>query len=110
MLEAILGDIDESGLEKTKNEIKELIPTATVYISKVDIHDENSVQHLIDACVETFGRIDYAANVAGIVPQRIPIHEVDTETYDRVIAVNEYGVSGISISPSRQFSAAYLSE
>jgi NAD(P)-dependent dehydrogenase (short-subunit alcohol dehydrogenase family) len=60
---------------------------------KVDISDEGSVQAFTDGCVEAFGRIDYALNIAGVVPQRIGIVDVDVATYDRVISVNEYGVS-----------------
>ena len=92
-MKLFLGDIDEAGLEQTRKEIQDLVPTATVHVHKVDIRNEDSVQSMIDACVVAFDRIDYAANVAGVVPKRTPIHEVDTETYDRVIAVNEYGVS-----------------
>lgn len=105
-----LADINEPMLEQTKRDIRELVPSATVHVHKVDIRDEQSVQSLIDACVATFGRIDYAANVAGVVPQRLPIHEVDTETYDRIIGVNEYGVSDLLMFMSKRGSVILYSE
>lgn len=50
---------------------------------------------MVDACVDAHGRVDYALNVAGIVPQRTPIADVDVETFERVIDINEYGVSAL---------------
>lgn len=47
---------------------------------------------MVKHCVDSFGRLDYALNIAGIVPQRTPIAEVEVEVYDRVVEVNEYGV------------------
>lgn len=92
-----LVDIDLEGLQKTRQEIQENIATATVEILKVDISNEQSVQEMVDQCVSTFGRIDYALNIAGVVPQRIPIADVDVETYDKIVNINHHGVS-LSIS------------
>ncbi|OQV06029.1 hypothetical protein CLAIMM_10670 [Cladophialophora immunda] len=46
---------------------------------------------MVDSCVSLFGRVDYALNIAGVVPQRKGIAELDVETYDRVVHINEYG-------------------
>ncbi|RFU29305.1 hypothetical protein B7463_g7034, partial [Scytalidium lignicola] len=86
-----LGDINLSGLEVTKANISSKFPGTDVRIELVDIADEASVESFVKACVTAFGRIDYANNIAGVVPQRTPIHEIDVQAYDRTIKVNEYG-------------------
>lgn len=88
-----LVDIDFNGLQKTKQQIQEVIENVTVEILKVDISNERSVQEMVDKCVSTFGRLDYALNIAGVVPQRTPIADVDVETYDKVTNINHHGVS-----------------
>ena len=80
------------GLERTRDEIHEAYPQAEVEVRSVDITDETSVQAFIDGCVKRFGRIDYAVNVAGIVPMRTPIAELEVGTFDSVINVNQTGV------------------
>ncbi|KAH8807483.1 short chain dehydrogenase/ reductase [Xylogone sp. PMI_703] len=86
-----LGDVNLSGLEGTKTDIFAKYPAVDVRICHVDISDEVSVRSFVKDCVAAFGRIDYANNIAGVVPQRTPIHEVDVQTYDRTIKINEYG-------------------
>jgi NAD(P)-dependent dehydrogenase (short-subunit alcohol dehydrogenase family) len=98
-----LGDINVQGLEETETKIKSAFPATTIQFMKVDIADEGSVQLFINGCVEAFGRIDYALNIAGVVPQRIPILDLDVATYDRVIGINEYGVSNLPC-PARIYS------
>lgn len=48
---------------------------------------------MIERCVASFGRIDYALNVAGVVPMRTPHAELEIVDYDKTIGINEYGVS-----------------
>ncbi|KIW98140.1 uncharacterized protein Z519_01724 [Cladophialophora bantiana CBS 173.52] len=87
----LLADIDYNGLEETKEQIQRINPSTAVHIQRTDISDEVSVQQMVDACVLVFGRLDYALNIAGVVPQRKGIAEVDLETYDKVINVNVHG-------------------
>jgi NAD(P)-dependent dehydrogenase (short-subunit alcohol dehydrogenase family) len=87
-----LGDIDLAGLEETARLVQESFPSADVCLHKVDISSEESVQSFVDECVLKFGRLDYANNVAGVVPQRTPITTVDVSTLDWVVDVNLYGV------------------
>jgi NAD(P)-dependent dehydrogenase (short-subunit alcohol dehydrogenase family) len=59
---------------------------------KADVSDEQQVEKLIEATVETFGRLDFAHNNAGIAAGMAPIHEASRESFDRVLAVNVIGV------------------
>jgi len=55
-----------------------------------DVSIEEDVQGLFQRAMETFGRVDILVNCAGIVAVR-PFVEMDTATWDRVIAVNLRG-------------------
>lgn len=47
---------------------------------------------MVDAAVSKYGRLDVAFNNAGIIHDTKPLAEIDTATWDRVIAVNLSGV------------------
>jgi NAD(P)-dependent dehydrogenase (short-subunit alcohol dehydrogenase family) len=62
-----------------------------------DVSKEDDVRAMVDKCVETYGRLDYAFNNAGIGPDgvRVPlgsIVDLPTEIWDRTIAINLTGV------------------
>ena len=90
----LLGDINEKGLHKTRDDVVKMYSDVDVDIVRLDVSNEASVQNFIDRCVERFGRVDYACNIAGICPPRTPTIEVDPEVFDKVINVNLYGVKG----------------
>ena len=88
-----LADLNLQGLEDTRRRILASHPEASVEICKVNIGDEASVDNMVSTCVGVFGRIDYALNLAGVVPSRTPIAQVDVETYDFIVGINQIGVS-----------------
>ena len=53
-----------------------------------DVADTQSVQQLVGATVEAFGGLHCAVNAAAIELERVPLAEVEEETFDRIIAVN----------------------
>ncbi|NUR26679.1 MAG: glucose 1-dehydrogenase [Catenulispora sp.] len=55
-----------------------------------DITDESSVERMVRATVETFGRVDVLVNNAGIVAST-PLVDQSADEWDRVIAVNLRG-------------------
>ncbi len=55
-----------------------------------DVASENDVQSLFQRVKESYGRVDILINSAGIVAVR-PFLDMDSETWDRVIAVNLRG-------------------
>lgn len=55
-----------------------------------DITDEASVERMVDATVETFGRIDVLVNNSGIVAST-PLIDQPADEWDRVVATNLRG-------------------
>ncbi|MBE7182629.1 MAG: SDR family oxidoreductase [Terriglobus roseus] len=88
-----LADIDYDGLLETRRQIEQATADVRVELTKVDISAPADVDYMVRTCVDVFGRLDYALNVAGVVPQRTPIAQTDVSVYDKVVEVNEYGVS-----------------
>jgi NAD(P)-dependent dehydrogenase (short-subunit alcohol dehydrogenase family) len=56
-----------------------------------DVTDERSVEAAVREVVRTFGRLDGAFNNAGAGGAQRPLHEIDTATFDRVMATNLRG-------------------
>lgn len=82
-----LLDIDETGLQKIKNELD-----VEAIIIPVDITDEESVRSTISKVETHFGRIDILVNSAGIAGKtNIMSHEVDGDDLQRVFDVNFKG-------------------
>jgi citronellol/citronellal dehydrogenase len=73
---------------QTVDEIKALGQEALAV--KCDVTDEQSVNHLIQMTVETFGRIDVLVNNAGVAFYR-PILETPLKRWELVIKVNLIG-------------------
>ncbi len=59
---------------------------------KCDVSKESEVRQMVEQTVNTFGRLDYAFNNAGIEGASAPTHEVTEENFDKVIGVNVKGV------------------
>lgn len=57
-----------------------------------DVTDERSVAAAIEATVRQFGKLDGAFNNAGIFGAPAPVHEIDLNIFDAVIATNLRGV------------------
>ena len=61
-----------------------------VTTAAADVTDEAAVQAAIQACVARFGRLDILHNNVGISVEGgdAPITEIETEAFDRIVAVN----------------------
>lgn len=89
-----IADVNETGLLKVKKELEEVAtnPSFKCITVVVNVADEKSVQDMIAKVVAEFGRIDYAANIAGIGAVKGPIAEGKTEDWNKMLAVNLTGV------------------
>jgi NADP-dependent 3-hydroxy acid dehydrogenase YdfG len=58
---------------------------------ETDVTDRAQVRRLVDAAVESFGRVDVMLNNAGLMPQS-PLDRLKVDEWDRMIDVNIKGV------------------
>ncbi|KIW05819.1 uncharacterized protein PV09_03025 [Verruconis gallopava] len=84
----VLCDINEGRLKEAE---AELSGKGAVFAHKVDTTDEASVEALMSAAVDAFGKIDVLVNNAGIMDTFTPVGEQDKAQWDRVMAVNVTG-------------------
>jgi NAD(P)-dependent dehydrogenase (short-subunit alcohol dehydrogenase family) len=74
----------EETAEIIRSEDREAVPVVA------DVTDEAAVKAAVDACIAHFGRIDILHNNVGISIEGgdAPITEIETEAFDRIVAVN----------------------
>jgi NAD(P)-dependent dehydrogenase (short-subunit alcohol dehydrogenase family) len=85
----VVSDVAIAGGEETVRLIKDVAGEATFIAT--DVTRPDGVQQLIQRVVESYGRLDYAHNNAGIAPSGLT-HEMSVEDWTRVIGVNLTGV------------------
>ena len=85
----VVSDVNVKGGEETAEMIKKAGGEA-IFV-KSDISQSADVEALVAETVKTFGRLDCACNIAGILGKSAPLTEQTEEDFDRVIAVNQRG-------------------
>src|SRR5262247_571675 len=60
--------------------------------TKTDVSKESDVKAMIERTLETFGRLDFAFNNAGIEEALTPLSNQTEETYDQIMDINVKGV------------------
>ena len=93
-----IADIDEARAKEAAEQLG-----AGVLALAVDVSQEESVEGMLAATVERFGRLDYAFNNAGISDRPNRIVDFDLAAWDRMIAVNMTGVFLCMKHEIRQF-------
>lgn len=87
----VVADVDAKGGEATVDQIKESAVEA-VFV-KTDVSRSEDVQGLVRKTVETYGRLDYALNNAGVNRGiGVPTADYKEEDWDIVQSVNLKGV------------------
>ncbi|KAK1764523.1 hypothetical protein QBC33DRAFT_457315 [Phialemonium atrogriseum] len=89
-----LADINAEPLRKIAEEIKAAHDVEVIYF-KVDVQNVDDVTAWIDGTVKTFGRLDGAANLAGVIGKTIGVNGVedcDEDDWNFNISVNLTGV------------------
>lgn len=87
----VIADVNAEGVKKTEKEIKDKYASVEVKAVTVDVRSQNSVQAMVDEAVRTFGRIDYCANVAGILKHG-DTSVLSAADFDLMYEVNMRGV------------------
>ncbi|KAF2768269.1 putative short chain dehydrogenase/ reductase [Teratosphaeria nubilosa] len=86
-----LSDLDLNGLQETKNLCSQ--HSAKIRTDKVNVGDSSQVAEWIQHIIDDFGRLDSAANVAGIAGGSSEItQDIDIAAWDRMLAINLSGV------------------
>ncbi|KAH8671591.1 hypothetical protein BX600DRAFT_510256 [Xylariales sp. PMI_506] len=90
-----LADVQKAALEKAQAELKEKFPAIDVLIYPLDVQKYDEVEAWIAATVERFGKLDGAANLAGVIPKTIGINTIEDQDFNDwefVMGVNTTGV------------------
>ena len=61
-----ISDINLTGLHETAKYMKEVSFDVDVSVEQVDMQEEDKIEHMVQAAVARFGRLDYAVNCAGV--------------------------------------------
>ncbi|KAG9258497.1 ABA4 protein [Emericellopsis atlantica] len=92
-----LADIQSSTLDKARDTILSQCTSIKVFSQVVDVRSAEQVESWIKATVSHFGRLDGAANIAGIVPRSIGsdaglVENISPDEWDSCLGVNLTGV------------------
>jgi len=85
-----LADVFIEGGEETALLIKG--QGGGAFFMKTDVSNSTEVKALIDKTIETYGRIDYAHNNAGVDGAQADTAEYPEEIWNRVIGINLTGI------------------
>lgn len=89
-----IADIQEKALEEAESSIRDEHPNAKIATFVVDVRISDSVIDWINATVKRFGRLDGAANLAGVfkASRNGTVETEDDENWDFMLGVNLTGV------------------
>ena len=91
-MKLVLGDVDESGLAQTLEEVRELSPQTVSVSTRVDVSRLDEIQALADLARENFGTAHVVFNNAGVSAGG-PMWEATEADWQWVTGVNVYGVA-----------------
>jgi NAD(P)-dependent dehydrogenase (short-subunit alcohol dehydrogenase family) len=85
-----LADINQQGLVEAEKALRRTPAQKGQQISAaiVDVSKQDAVRAWTDNIVSKFGRLDHAANVAGVAHSPAPLAELSTDTFDYSANVN----------------------
>jgi len=86
----VVADINESGAAETVSQI--VAAGGKGKVCKTDLTVESDTQNMVEAAVSAYGRLDFAANVAGLGHSGKRLHQLSLDDFERNHAVNSRGV------------------
>ena len=87
-----ITDINAAALQQTAADLQSRNPSTQVLVVPGDISSAEFVESLFAQVKETFGRLDYAVNVAGIGGSGKTSAESSIEEFDKINGVNYRGL------------------
>src|SRR4028119_669735 len=86
----VVADISEQGNQETAHMIEELGGRAIAL--RCDVTRTEDVKATLDKTIETFGRLDFAFNNAGVEQKIAATADLDEADWDRIVNINLRGV------------------
>ena len=86
----VVADVAVDGGEETVRIIRDSGGEA-IFV-KTDVSVASQVEAMINTAVQTYGRLDFASNNAGITQVVAPTHELQEDDWDRILDINLKGV------------------
>lgn len=87
-----IADVQEQQLQDAIAQIKAETPVAEVLTTVVDVRDKTACENWIESTVKHFGKLDGAANLAGVF-KSMTLTEDDGKNWEFMLAVNLTGVA-----------------
>jgi NAD(P)-dependent dehydrogenase (short-subunit alcohol dehydrogenase family) len=73
-----ISDINETNLSSAESSLKEACKDGgEILATRVDVRDRSQVDNWVETTVQKFGKLDGAANLAGVIPKSINIERVE---------------------------------
>jgi NAD(P)-dependent dehydrogenase (short-subunit alcohol dehydrogenase family) len=88
--DVVLADVSEVGNQETARLVEKAGRRALAV--KCDVSQAGDVKAALDKTMETFGRLDFAFNNAGVEHGTIPVADITEEEFNRVIDTDLRGV------------------
>lgn len=85
----VVADVNREGAQSTATDI--VAASGEAAAVACDVADPRQVSDLIEAAIGHFGQLDVLVNNAGIAGDTVPAHELEVDTWDRIMAVNLRG-------------------
>ncbi|HIN16264.1 MAG TPA: SDR family oxidoreductase [Dehalococcoidia bacterium] len=89
----LIVDMDETAAQITESAITEAGGEASIYVA--DVAHESGCRELVEAAVESYGKLDILMNSVGILG-RGSVMEIEEDSWQRVFDVNLKGMAFIS--------------
>jgi NAD(P)-dependent dehydrogenase (short-subunit alcohol dehydrogenase family) len=86
----VVADLNTDGGEAVQQAITDAGGTAV--LQPTDVSDRESVHAMVARAVGELGKLDLAANVAGVAQRPTALHETTVELWDKTHAVNGRGL------------------
>ncbi|WP_156634141.1 SDR family oxidoreductase [Methylobacterium sp. Leaf113] len=85
-----VADVSEEGNLETARLIEEA--GGRVLAVRCDVSKSEDVKAALERTIQTFGKLDFAFNNAGIEQPVVPVSEIEDEDFDRLVAINLRGM------------------
>jgi NAD(P)-dependent dehydrogenase (short-subunit alcohol dehydrogenase family) len=85
-----IADSNVDGGKETTELIRERLGEALFVAT--DVSRDRSVAAFVSQTIDQFGRLDCAANIAGVTQPAMPLAETPEELFDRIMVINAKGI------------------